>query len=141
MTPDDTDRLAGPVPNRATCCPPGTGQRDRQRRHPRGPPWTPSRGHGASSLLCPTCGRRWLPGRRHLRSLAHAPGQASEIRNPVHHGRPIVESLAVGEAFRLWDVDPATTDAERAEWGVPPLAVAREQATTIGQAPPPTRLG
>jgi hypothetical protein len=43
--------------------------------------------------------------------------------------------------FRLWDVDPATTDAERAEWGIPPLEIAREQAATIGQMRVPARLG
>lgn len=39
---------------------------------------------------------------------------------------------AWGKRFRLWDVDPATSDAERAEWGVPALEVAREWAATVG---------
>ncbi|MDQ6669422.1 MAG: hypothetical protein M3069_01430 [Chloroflexota bacterium] len=38
---------------------------------------------------------------------------------------------AWGKRFRLWDVDPATTDAERAEWGVPALEFARERAATV----------
>jgi hypothetical protein len=33
-----------------------------------------------------------------------------------------------GSCWRLWDVDPATTDAERAEWDVPSLAQALKRA-------------
>lgn len=47
---------------------------------------------------------------------------------------------AWGKRFRLWDVDPATSDAERAEWGVPALEVAREWAATVGDVTA-TRLG
>lgn len=43
--------------------------------------------------------------------------------------------------IRLWDVDPSTTDADRAEWGVEPLEVLRERATTLHEARAPTRLG
>jgi hypothetical protein len=43
--------------------------------------------------------------------------------------------------FRLWEVDPATTDAERAEWGVPPLEVVREWAETLGPGRGRPRLG
>jgi hypothetical protein len=32
------------------------------------------------------------------------------------------------EPYRLWDVDPTTTDDERATWDVPPLAEALRQA-------------
>src|ERR671932_1680617 len=46
-----------------------------------------------------------------------------------------------GRRYRLWDVDPATTDEERAAWGVPPLEVARTQAQAITRPSPPTRLG
>ncbi|WP_459801894.1 hypothetical protein [Herbidospora sp. RD11066] len=37
---------------------------------------------------------------------------------PQHYGTQYVEDVT---GFRLWDVDPATTDEERAEWNVPPL--------------------
>lgn len=33
----------------------------------------------------------------------------------------------------LWEVDPLTTDAERAEWGVPPLAAARARAAQMNE--------
>lgn len=38
----------------------------------------------------------------------------------------------IGRKYRLWDVDPATTDEERQEWGVPPLAVAVAYAEALG---------
>jgi hypothetical protein len=37
------------------------------------------------------------------------------------------------EPYRLWDVDPTTTDEERAEWNVPPLAEALRQAEELTQ--------
>lgn len=45
-----------------------------------------------------------------------------------------------GDRWKLWEVDPATTDAERAEWGVPPLAVALRQAEQMSAPGTPTRL-
>jgi len=41
----------------------------------------------------------------------------------------------LGNAWRLWKVDPATTDAERAEWDVPPLDVALRRATEMTPSP------
>ncbi len=35
--------------------------------------------------------------------------------------------------FTLWDVDPTTTDEERAEWNVPPLAEAIRRAEEINR--------
>ena len=35
------------------------------------------------------------------------------------------------EPYRLWDVDPTTTDEERAAWNVPPLAEALQQAEEL----------
>jgi hypothetical protein len=35
--------------------------------------------------------------------------------------------------YRLWDVDPTTTDEERAAWNVPPLAAALRQAEELNQ--------
>lgn len=46
-----------------------------------------------------------------------------------------------GKRYRLWDVDPATTDAERAEWGVPPLAAAQDMAQKVGDLQASLRLG
>jgi hypothetical protein len=44
-----------------------------------------------------------------------------------------------GRRFRLWDLDPATTDAERAACGVPPLAeqLRRADHLTRTEAQPP----
>lgn len=50
----------------------------------------------------------------------------------VHQGKPQKYGTQYrsddGEAFRLEEVDPATTDEERAEWDVPPLAEAQRMA-------------
>ena len=35
------------------------------------------------------------------------------------------------EPYRLWDVDPTTTDEERARWNVPPLAEALRRAEDL----------
>jgi hypothetical protein len=72
---------------------------------------------------------RWLAAATRDRSLMFA-GQ------PQHYGTQIVPD---GIGWRIWDVDPATTDAERAEWDVPPLAEmhARAAATTIAQPQAP----
>jgi hypothetical protein len=37
------------------------------------------------------------------------------------------------EPYRLWDVDPTTTDEERAAWNVPPLAEALQQAEELSR--------
>ncbi|MEM6286338.1 MAG: hypothetical protein AAF845_04195 [Bacteroidota bacterium] len=42
---------------------------------------------------------------------------------------------------RLWDVDPDTTDAERAEWDVPPLAEQLRRAEELTQTHPPGPIG
>jgi hypothetical protein len=41
-----------------------------------------------------------------------------------------------GTRWRLWDVDPTTTDAERSEWGVTPLEEAKRWAEEIGTDTP-----
>jgi hypothetical protein len=38
------------------------------------------------------------------------------------------QTVPDGTRFRLWDVEPATTEEERAEWGVPSLAELETQA-------------
>jgi hypothetical protein len=42
-----------------------------------------------------------------------------------------------GIRHRLWDVDPATTDAERAVWNVPPLAEQLRKAEEATRIDPP----
>jgi hypothetical protein len=42
-----------------------------------------------------------------------------------------------GDRWVLWPVDPATTDAERAAWDVPPLADARRRAEELTCQEPP----
>lgn len=42
-----------------------------------------------------------------------------------------------GIRHRLWDVDPATTDAERAAWNVPPLAEQLRKAEEATRIDPP----
>jgi hypothetical protein len=44
-----------------------------------------------------------------------------------------------GKRYRLWDVEGETTDAERAQWEVPPLAAqhARAEAMTRNEPQPP----
>ena len=38
-----------------------------------------------------------------------------------------------GSSFTLYEVDPATTDEERAEWNVPPLAEAQQRTVEINK--------
>jgi hypothetical protein len=51
---------------------------------------------------------------------------------PQHFGTQYL--LMAGGPRRLWEVDPATTDEERAEWDVPPLREALARAN--GQVQP-----
>lgn len=55
---------------------------------------------------------------------------------PQRYGTNIVPD---GVRQRLWDVDPATTDADRAAWDVPPLAemVKRARKVTEEESMPP----
>ncbi len=45
-----------------------------------------------------------------------------------------------GYRDRLWDVDPATTDDERAEWDVPPLATQIQKAVVASRNRPPSPI-
>jgi len=49
---------------------------------------------------------------------------------PQKFGTQLVE---VAGRFKVYDVDPAVTDAERAEWGLPPLAEAQASAAELNQ--------
>jgi hypothetical protein len=46
-----------------------------------------------------------------------------------------------GKRQRLWDIDPATTDQERAEWDVPPLAEQLAKAEEATRNHPPIPVG
>jgi hypothetical protein len=72
---------------------------------------------------------------------------ASFDRWCMYEGRPQrygTQFVPDGKRYRLWDVDPSTTDADRAEWDVPPLAdqlrraeemTARHPQPLLAQAP------
>ena len=52
----------------------------------------------------------------------------------MYQGKPQKYGLQYvpdGTRLRLWDVDPQTTDAERAEWDVPPLEELYEHARQL----------
>lgn len=58
----------------------------------------------------------------------------------MYQGRPQkygTNYVSDGVRHRLWDVDPATTDAERAEWDVPPLAEQLRKAAEATRIDPP----
>ncbi len=55
---------------------------------------------------------RWLAAAAHDRWLMRQ-------GKPQKYGTQYVTE---GDRWRLWEVDPATTDQERKEWSVPPLA-------------------
>ena len=66
-------------------------------------------------------GARWLAAAALDRSLMYA-------EQPQKFGTNIVPD---GVGWRLWDVDPATTDAERVANDVPPLAEMQARAAAI----------
>lgn len=77
-------------------------------------------------------------GHAHARWLA----AASYDRWCMYDGRPQLygtQFVPDGVRYRLWDLDPSTTDAERAAWNVPPLAeqLARAEALTRAEPQPP----
>jgi len=58
------------------------------------------------------------------------------------NGRPQkygTQYRADGGRWVLWEVDPATTDAERAQWDVPTLAEAHARAEEMTRTDPPPR--
>jgi hypothetical protein len=67
---------------------------------------------------------------------------AAYDRACMYEGRPQkygTQFVPDGMRYRLWDVEPATTDADRAAWDVPPLAqqVQRAEAMTRTEPQPP----
>lgn len=69
---------------------------------------------------------KWLAAATLDRSLMYA-------GRPQKYGTNIVPD---GARYRLWDVEPATTDAERAAWNVPPLAEMRRRAEALSASTP-----
>lgn len=69
---------------------------------------------------------RWLAAATYDRWLMYQ-GQ------PQKYGTQIVPD---GTRHRVWDVDPATSDAERAEWDVPPLAEMNRRAAELTRHEP-----
>jgi hypothetical protein len=67
---------------------------------------------------------RWLAAAAHDRWLMHE-------GKPQKYG---TQYRGTGDGFELYEVDPATTDEERAEWNVPPLAEARRRAGDLPAA-------
>ncbi len=76
--------------------------------------------------------------------LGHRPGRwlaaAAYDRWLMNQGRPQkygTQYTSAGDRWVLHEVDPETTDAERAEWDVPPLAEARRRAEAMTAEGPP----
>ncbi len=72
---------------------------------------------------------RWLAAAALDRSLMYS-------GRPQHYGTNMVPD---GVSYRLWDFDAETTDDERAEWDVPPLAELKQRAQELSaRAPQPS---
>ncbi len=67
---------------------------------------------------------RWLAAAAYDRWLMNQGKPQKYGTQYVSHGN---------EPYRLWDVDPTTTDEERAAWNVPPLAEALRRAETLSR--------
>jgi hypothetical protein len=79
-------------------------------------------------------------GHRQARWLA----AAAYDRWCTYSGKPQkygTQYVSDGRRQRLWDVDPATTDADRAGWDVPPLAEQLRKAEEATRNHPPTPVG
>jgi len=80
--------------------------------------------------------------------LGHRPGRwlaaAAHDRWLMRQGRLQkygTQYTARGDAWELYQVDPATTDAKRAEWDVPPLEAAHSRAVEMTERRPPGAAG
>lgn len=77
-------------------------------------------------------------------ALGHRPGRwlaaAAYDRWLMYQGRPQkygTQYRAAAGRWALWMVEPATTDAERAAWDVPPLAELEAQGEALTRTAPP----
>ncbi len=64
---------------------------------------------------------------------------AADDRSRMYAGQPQkygTNSVPDGRGYRLWDVDPKTTDAERAAWNVPPLAELQRRVEVLSRTAP-----
>ena len=64
---------------------------------------------------------------------------AAYDRACMYSGRPQrygTQFVPDGVRYRLWDVEPMASDAERAEWDVPPLAEQHARAAAMTRAEP-----
>ncbi|MBK9711698.1 MAG: hypothetical protein IPO81_10295 [Kouleothrix sp.] len=81
-----------------------------------------------------TYGKADLGIRRGLIAGGLAVGTMISLIFDDKHGTQYVHD---GVRHRLWDVDPATTDAERAAWNVPTLAEQLRKAEEATRVDPP----
>jgi len=57
----------------------------------------------------------------------------------MYQGKPQkygTQFVSDGNRYRLWDVDPTTTDTERSQWNVPSLQQQQAQAEEFNQTQP-----
>lgn len=80
--------------------------------------------------------------------LGHRPARwlaaAAYDRWRMYQGQPQkygTQYVTDGTRERLWDVEPETTDEERAQWDVPPLAEQLRKAEEASRSHPPTPVG
>lgn len=80
----------------------------------------------------------------HASQMGHRPARwlaaASYDRWQMYQGRPQkygTNYVYDGQGDRLWDVDPTTTDADRAEWDVPALAEQLRKAEEVNRSRTP----
>jgi len=78
-------------------------------------------------LLARTAADRGHAGARYLAAAAHDRWLMRQ-GHPQKYG---TNSVRDGDRMRLWDYDPATTDAERAAWDVPALAELHARAAAL----------
>jgi len=86
---------------------------------------------------------------QHAAALGYQPARwlaaAAYDRWLMYQGRPQKYGTQIvpdGQRYRVWEVDPATTDAERREWHVRPLSQQHDHAaelTRVYPQPPPER--
>jgi hypothetical protein len=80
---------------------------------------------------------------RRAAELGHRPAKwltaATYDRWQMYQGKPQKYGTQIvpdGKRYRLWDVDPDTTDPERARWDVPPLAEQQKRAAALTKSTP-----
>lgn len=84
----------------------------------------------------------------HSTQLGHRPARwmaaAAYDRWRMYQGKPQkygTQYVSDGKRQRLWDVEPGTTDLQRAEWDVPPIADQIRKAEEATRIDPPGPVG